>query len=240
MATARDVVEAALREIGVLAASETASAQEATDGLVRLNRFIDRLAAEKLAIFQRSRIAFGITANDSSLNIGTGQDIAITRPVFIDSMAYIDVAVAPSETVEHPLHRLTDAEYAAIPQKGMTATYPQAWYYQTFFPTALITLWPVPTYASLGGVLYYHVAVSQLASLDTAVALPPGYEEMLVTNLAMFLCPSYGRTVNPALLKAATDSLATVKRANSRTADLSFEAAALIGNGAGSYDIRKG
>ena len=81
--------------------------------------------------------------------------------------------------------------------------------------------------------------MAQFSSLSDTVSLPNGYEDYIVTNLALRLCPDYNRTPNPLLIKAAAEAKAAVKRANRRDADLSFESASLIGN-RGYYNIRGG
>lgn len=225
MATARDIIESALREIGVLAEGEAASSSGASTGLTRLNRFIDRLNTERLAVYTVTRTAgLTITANDGEYSVGgSGADWNVgERPVYIDRIGFIDTDTDPD--TEYSMHRLTEQEYQNITQKARTSAFPQAYYYNPTMTTATITLWPVPTDANLEGVVYHWAQLSQLSSLDATVSLPPGYEEMLVTNLALLLCPSYSRTPHPVLVETARKSLSDVKRRNIRQAELGMEA----------------
>lgn len=238
MATARDIIEASLREIGVLAASETATAEDASTALTRLNRYLDRLATERLSIYTVTRSTWTITSGTGAYNVASGQTVNIARPVHVENVKYQDTNTTPDS--EYPLTKLTEQAYQAITFKAQTSEFPEAWYYNPTYPTAVLTLWPAPTSTKLEGVIYAWTAVAQLAALTTSVALPPGYEEMLVTNLAMLLCPTYERQPNPVLVRTAAESLASVKRANRRLQDMSFDPAALIGGGGRSYDIREG
>jgi hypothetical protein len=239
VATARDLIEAALREIGVLAATETAGAQDATDALARLNRYIDRLSNEGLTIYSVTRSTWTIVAGTQNYSVGSGGAINITRPHRrnIQKVQFVDLGSA----IEYPLATLTDDAYEAITLKSQSDLFPQAWYYNPTYPTGTLHFWPIPSSSTLLGVFYHWAAVAQLAALSTSVSLPPGYEEMLVTNLAMLLCPTYERNPHPVLVKTAAESLGTIKRANKRVQDLEFEPAALVqGGGPGSYSIYEG
>jgi hypothetical protein len=240
MATARDVVESALREIGVLAEGEVGTASQATDGLVRLNRFIDRLKTERLAIYTITRTTWTIVSGTGTYTLGSGGIITSERPVFVSDVKYQDITASPS--VEYPLHRFTEAEWQGVTPKSLTGALPQGWYYNPAFPIASLTLWPIPVpTVSLQGVIYRWAAVLQFAALSDVVTLPPAYEEMLVTNLALLLCPSYERQPNQALVQAARDSMAALKRVNRREMDMSFDAALLVnGRRMGGYNIAEG
>lgn len=241
MATWGDVIESALKEINILAEGETASAAMSADGLTRVNRFIDRLATENLTPHTLTRTTWTITASDGSYTIGSGADISVARPTIpqIESVGFIDTSTDPD--TEYPLDHLTDDAYQAISLKAQTATFPQAWWYNPTYANGTLELWPVPTSSTLSGVIYIRTALTQASALSTTVSLPPGYEEMFVTNLALILCPAYGVQPNPILVKLAGDTMAAVKRANKRLVNMKFEAAALIGDSSGyTYDIREG
>ena len=239
MATALDLVTSALKEIGILAASETAQAEDAADGLTRLNRFLDRLAADKLSIYSVVRTTATLTASQASFTVGPAGNVNMARPIFLDHVNFIDTSLDPDTEFQLPM--LTEDAYAEIVLKAQTSTYPQAAYYSSTYPTGTLIPWPIPTSATLLWAVYAWTAVPQFAALSTSVSLPPSYEEMLVTNLALLLCPSYGVQPNPMLIKSATESLATLKRANRKLSDLGFELGAIIGSAAGGYyDIRQG
>lgn len=258
MATVRDLIESALREIAVLAEGETATASQAWEGVQRLNRFIERLSLDRLTIYQVTRTTFSIVSGDGSYSIGatTGYksppqsgDVNVYRPVFINDVRYVDTSSDPD--AEYSLRKLTDQAYANISMKALTSTLPQAWYYNPTYADGSLILWPAPTSSTLLGVLYIPTAMRGFGSgvptvansasiLSTVVSVPDGYEEMLITNLAVLLCPTYERQPSPVLVKTAADALAAVKRANVRLQDLSFDAAVTHGAARGSYSIYEG
>jgi hypothetical protein len=156
--------------------------------------------------------------------------------VYLDHVNLIDTSTDPdSETTLTPL---TDDAWAAITQKAATSTQPSNWYYNPTFPLGTLSLWPIPSSATLQGALYAPQHVSEFTSLDEVISLPPGYRRMLIKNLARDLAPSYDRPVHPELKEEAIESKATVKRNNLRLMDLSFDAA-VLGNST-AFDIYTG
>jgi hypothetical protein len=236
LADVRDIVTSALKELGVLAAGEVATAADADEGLAALNRLVDQWAAEKLQIHTITRITWTIS-QVASYTVGTGATINVPRPVFINEVRLVDTT--PTPDMETPLQPLTDDGYAALPQKALTATRPYSWWYNPTVPTGTLHLFPIPTDSGLQGALYAPQPVQRFTSLSTAVSLPPGYERMLVKMLAVELGPSYEKPPDAALVRQAMEAQAAVKRSNRKTMDLSFPPDSLIGGG-GWWDIRTG
>ena len=167
--------------------------------------------------------------------------VPIPRPVelFVGNVRLVDTSLSPP--LETPLTMLTEAAWQALPLKTLTNTRPTHWYYNPTFPFGTLTFWPVPTGSDLSAAVYVPTQVPQFTTLDDTVSLPPGYERMIVKNLALELCPSYKVEPSPLLLKQATDAIATVKRANYREQDMSFPPSALIGYpGVRTWDIKSG
>lgn len=237
MADVRDIVTDALRELGVLAAGETATADDAISGLAALNRLVDQWAAERLMIYTVTRTTFTIAASTQNYTVGTGYTVNVARPVYVDHVSYRDTsATTPTEI---PLTELTEDAWALVPQKTLTSALPSCFYYNPTYPSATLSLWPVPTSSTLQGVVYHPQQVAEFASLNTVISLPPGYRRMLVKNLALEMAPSYERPAQQELVMQAMESKSVVKRANQRLRELSIEAGALI-RATPSYDINVG
>lgn len=235
MAEVRAIVTAALRELGVLAAGEVATADEANSGLEELNRLVDQWAGEQLLIHRITRTTWTLVSGTQVYTVGAGGTVNVARPVFIDHVNFIDTSTDPD--TEYQLTPLTDDAWAALAQKALTATKPSNWFYNPTFPTGTLTLWPTPTNSGLQGALYAPQQVAEFASLDEVISLPPGYRRMLVKNLARDLAPSFDRQIHPQLSEQAIESKATVKRNNYRLSDLSFDPAV---TGGGAYNIVTG
>jgi hypothetical protein len=240
VATVLDLLTAALREIGVAGEGYSLSSSEGADGLDSLNRMLDAWAADRPEIYTVTRTTFTITSGTQDYAVGTAQVVNRARPMFVDHVTIQDTS--PNPDVEISLGDiLTDDGWASIQVKALTSTWPSAAYYNPTYPYGTISFWPIPTLTTLQGVLYAPTAVAQFAALTDTVALPPGYAQMIVKNLAVDLAPSFGRSADPLLLQQATQSRLLVKRSNRRLSDLSLDAAALIGSNVGaSWDIYTG
>lgn len=233
MATVGDLVADALLEINVLAAGETLSADDGASGLRALNRMVNAWKAERVFIFKLGRTTWNIVAADGEYTVGSGADVNVLRPVHINAVNIIDTSITPN--YEMPLRLMTDQDWAGLALKTLTSARPDSAYYNLTYPTGTLNLWPVPTSATLQGVLYAPEAVAEFAALAEGVALPPGYERMVVKNLAIEMAPQYGREPSETLKKQARDSLAVVLRANKKLEEMRFPPDAAMSRG--SYDI---
>jgi hypothetical protein len=223
MPTAITIIKAALLEIGVRASGEVLPADEASEGMLRLNRLINRRSAENLSLYTITRSTPTLTANTATFSIGPGGTIAMARrPVFFEQINFVDTSQAPD--LELPLTILTEAQWEAITLKAQTSTYPQAVYWNPTFPGGGLSPWPIPTSATLTWALYFWADLAPFATLTTNLDMPPAYEDDLTLNLALILCPSYAVQPHPVLVKGAAEAYATVKRANYRERRLTFGA----------------
>lgn len=230
MATVLDIVTASLQALGAIQAGEEPSAVDAAYCFARFNDFVDACAAERLDIYTITRTTATLTANQASFTVGTGGNINIVRPVYLENVRFQDTSITP--TLEYPLTELTDDSYAQLAQKGQTSTLPAYYYYNPTFTsgTGLGTLipWPIPTSATLQWVIYAPTAIPQFAALTDTVALPPGYRRFLISNLALEIAPGYDKLqIAPSLVQIAQESKMAIKRANVRMRDLSLDPATL-------------
>lgn len=227
--SARAIIVNALKAIGALAAGESPSSVMAADGLERMNWLIDGLGTQRQTIFTVTRSTYTWTADTTSFTIGEGASFNQQRPIWIDNAAWVIPGSSPA--TESPFWILTDQQYADQAIKSLTATEPSWLYYDATAPvgTGYGTLYigPIPT-QNITVVLYWPTAVSQFTSLAAEYVLPPGYARMLQWNLAKELLSEYGRTqpgVPDLVMRHAADSMADVKRANTRLYDLQMDPA---------------
>jgi hypothetical protein len=231
------ILEPALRELGVLAEGEAATAGQSKDALAGLNNLLDQYALERLAMYIITRTLQAITANDGTYTIGASGDIVIARPVYLDRVTVIDTAQDPD--LEVPLAKLTEREYQDVSQKARTAGRPAAFYYNPTFPNGTLNLLPVPTDSDLSMGIYAWTPVAEFATAEETISLPPGYRRMLVKNLAVELGPQFSRQIGRDLTMQAVDSKAAVRHANVRFVRTRFSAD-VPGVGGSGYDIKAG
>lgn len=232
MPTVLDLITASLQDLGVLAEGEVPSAAASSDALSALNRILDQQASERLMVYKVTRTTWSITANDGTYTVGSGGNVNIAWPQFIQHVNFIDTSQDPD--LEIPMTPLSDDAWAAVHQKSLTSPFPSCWYFDRNFATGLgtLNLWPVPTSANLSGALYAATQVSEFAAITDTVYLPPGYRDMLVSALAYRLAPSYGRAdMLPALKELRDEARRIVKNANSPVMDMSIDAGALPSRG---------
>jgi len=233
-----DLIIRAVKEIGGVAKAEPLSADELTDGFNILNDMLDAWAAERLLIYQLVRSTYPLTANKQTYTIGVGGDFNAVRPVWIQDAGLINVAYTP--TFELPVRILTIDEWAALTIKSQQAT--QSWYLWNDygFPLSTLSLWPVPSVSTLQLALYVPTPISQFANVNATVSFPPGYAEALRYNLAVRLCPSWGKQLDPVLANMASESLRTIQRANERFDTLGVDNALIGGADRGVFNYLTG
>lgn len=222
--TVRDIGTEALGEIEVVGESNDPTSGQLALCLRKLNDLLDQWRAESLAIPIVTRYTVAIVANQTSYTVGTTGNIAIPRPGLAQLVKVAIVDTAPAPDLEISLGELlTEKEYQEIAQKAQTDVNPQRVYYSPTYPTGTLIPWPIPTSTTLLWAVYYRAAIQEFASINVDVDLPAGYRRMLVKNLALELCPSFGiKQPSPLLVDQARDSKAAVKRSNYRDSALVF------------------
>ena len=217
--TVRDLITAAMQEIGAIATGEPLSSADAQAAFIRFNSLLSLWQTERLTIFNLATSTFTFTVNQQSYTIGTVADGAnfqvAVRPHYLEKAA-IRWTDDTGQPVEIPIPVITDDEWAAIRIKDVTSTIPTKVYYNPTWPLGTLYYWPIPTTTDSAPVLYIPTPMTVAASLDTVLNLAPGYEEAIRYNLAVRLAPIFGRTLDPVVAGMSNESKAQIKRANTR------------------------
>lgn len=238
-----DLITTSLKRINVVQAGGSPSADDLADGLILLNLWIDALAIEGLTIPFLLRSTWTIVSTKGTLTnpytVGAGGDIVVVRPPLKDAIVikYQDTSLTTTE--EYTLDRYDDQAWQSIPQKTLTAPLPTVAYYNPTYASGLgsLHLWPVPTQASLQGVLYAPSPIAEAAALTDVIVLPAGYKYFIEENLAVILSATFreGLPVDQELKKNAITSKASIKRTNMRTPVMAGDP--MYSGGGGLYDI---
>lgn len=210
MASAGDLINGALRLLGVLAEGETPSAETSADALVAMNQMIDSWNTEKLSIFNTQDQTFLWPAGEIERTLGPTGDFVGLRPVLLeDSTYYRD----PSTNVSFGIKFINQQQYNGIAVKTVTSTYPQVIWVNMTNPNITMTIYPKPT-----RVLEWHfVSVQELtqpATLATELAFPPGYLRAFRYNLACEFAPEFGVEPSRQVQRIAMSSKRNIKRIN--------------------------
>lgn len=233
--TVNDLITATMKLIGAIAKTEQPTQDEFADCLSRLNDMIDSWAADRLTIYGVVRTAYNLTSGQQVYTIGESgsPDFNAVRPIWIQDAGIIDTSVNP--TYELPMGILTDDEWSEVTIKGVTSALSWYLYYDYAYPNGNISVWPVPNVGTLQMALYVPTPVTQFATGTTTIALPPGYAEAIRYNLAVRLCPEFGRPLDPTVVGMAAQTKANIERANQRLYTLGVDAT-LVGAGRGAFN----
>lgn len=209
--TASDLIDGALRLLGVLAEGETPSAETASDALLAMNQMIDSWNTERLAVYSTQDQTFTWPASTLSRTLGPTGDFIGTRPVLLDDSTYFRDA---STNVSYGIKQINQQQYNGIAVKTVTSTYPQVMWVNMTHPNIEIAIYPVPTRA----LEFHFVSVEPLtipASISTELSFPPGYLRAFRYNLACEIAPEFGVEPSPQVQRIAMYSKRNLKRINS-------------------------
>jgi hypothetical protein len=214
----QDILKRALRLIGVVASGEPLPADQLKDGLEAFNDMVDVWNTEKLIIWVLARNTFTLTIGTNPFEIGPGvaaPGLNAPRPNRIEQgQAWITGGTLG--TTETELEVLTLQQWASE-QLPDSSGIPSELYYEPTFPLGKIRFDVKPD-AAYTLILYLEQMLSQVFVDGTTseLALPPGYKDAIVHNLAIRLAPEYGKPAPPEVVISAVEGKASVKRLNQK------------------------
>jgi hypothetical protein len=204
MTTAREIVSDALRELGVLAAADTASAEDASFGLRKLNQMVQRWSNTRLMVPTLTEINVPLTGA-ASYTIGPTGDVVAARPIRVNG------ASATLAGVEYHVRVLNRDQWGDIAFKAVDGGPPDSVWYEATNTNGTIYVYPRSDTYTL--VLECQTLLASFA-LGTTVTLPEGYESALILTLAEDMAGVYGRPVGQDLKGRARGARLAVKRTN--------------------------
>lgn len=211
MATAAEIIESSLRKLGVIASGEDPSSAEQADGLASLNQMLESFSNESLFVHGHNEETFLLTTSQSVYTMGSGGDFDTVQPIKVYS-ARLQVNTS-NPAYQLPISILNLDEWKQIVQKNVTSNLPAAIHVDYGAALATVNVYPVPS-AAQSLILNSLKMVQRFASAATAVALPPGYERLLVYNLAVEVASEYGMEPPPTVDRIARESKANILRIN--------------------------
>lgn len=210
MASAGDLINGALRLLGVLAEGETPSAETSADALNAMNQMIDSWNTERLSIFSTQDQVFNWAPSAISRTLGPTGDFVGNRPILLDDATYFR---DPGTNVSFGIKIINQQQYDGIAVKTVTSTYPQVLWINMTYPNIEMYIYPVPTRT----LEWHFISVEELtqpATLATDIALPPGYLRAFRYNLACELAPEFGVEPSRQVQRIAMVSKRNIKRIN--------------------------
>lgn len=219
MATWQSLIEDSLRELGVLPSGASATTQQRNDAIVKLRRMLASWSAELGPVHYETAENLTWPASQSSRTIGKDGNFSTQRPVKVLGARF------RSNGLDLPMDIYSFQGYEDIQDKSTTSGTPQVLAYNptssaagtTLLGCGTLHIWPVPSAESIVRL----TSLKPLLDLDAAVfilaadiVLPPGYEEAIMTNLAVRLAPEYGGGLDRITVGLATSSKAALVAQN--------------------------
>lgn len=206
--TVRDILTRAMRTATILGAADPMDGNDASDALLTLNQMLDSWQAERLFAFSIAERTHPLSAGVGAYTIGPSGTINGPRPVRIE-YAY----TRDSNSYDRPLEVVPYEVFSRLTLKSLGNNFPSILYFDGGYPIGKINLWELPT-SGLTLRLGAWQPLTEFATLDDSVSLPPGYELAITLSVAEMLCPEYGKQVSADLARNAMKARATVMQNN--------------------------
>lgn len=210
MTTAGELINGALRLIGMLAEGETPSAATSQDALTAMNQMIDSWNTERLSVFSTQDQIFIWPNNQVHRTLGPTGDFAGNRPVQLDDSTYFK---DPTTGISYGIKIINQQQYDGIAVKSVTSTFPQVMWINMDYPNIDMYVYPVPTKA----LEWHFISVEELtqpATIYTQLTFPPGYLRAFRYNLACEIAAEFGVEPSPQVSRIAMTSKRNLKRIN--------------------------
>jgi len=210
MTTAGELINGALRLIGMLAEGETPSAATSQDALTAMNQMIDSWNTERLSVFSTQDQIFTWPNNQVHRTLGPTGDFAGNRPVQLDDSTYFK---DPTTGISYGIKIINQQQYDGIAVKSVTSTFPQVMWINMDYPNIDMYVYPVPTKA----LEWHFISVTELdqpVTIYTDLTFPPGYLRAFRYNLACEIAAEFGVEPSPQVSRIAMTSKRNLKRIN--------------------------
>lgn len=218
LTTAGDLIAFALRTAGVVGVGQTASAEDANDGLVLLASMLAQWQRERWLVPALVDTAF-VSTGATSYTVAPTGNFAIARPDKLNA-AYVRLLSSAPLSVDYPLAIIEAREDWSMITVKTLPSFPVAVFYDSAWPTGVLHVWPVP----IAAIYEIHIVTKTILPVYTAltdpITLPPDYTEALIYSLAVRLCINYGMEPRPSLVGALRLTMNTLRMANTQIAVL--------------------
>lgn len=211
--TASSMILRSLRLLGEKVIGDTLTANEQTAYLADLNTMLDGWSIDWSMIHQILQENCPLVSGTASYTIGPGGAFSTTRPTQICDPCF----VRDSGNLDYPLTIIDSDQYGSIRLKSVAGTYPRYLFYDNANVNGMgtIFLYPKPT-TSLTLYIDSWKQLQQFAVITSPLILPPGYQRAIESNFAIEVSGGFAN-VDASVIKIAKESLADVKRINSRS-----------------------
>jgi hypothetical protein len=214
--TVQNAIRAALRKSNVVAQGQIPSGDELNDSTEELVRMLDSWDADHLNCFMTRLDTYSLVSQQQSYTIGIDPSGILTanfhapRPTKIVNANVIFLTSPP---IRKPL-ALLDNEDWSRKRLQQVYTIPAELYNDLQEPLSTLYFYPIPD-SAYQIELYTWQQLTNYANLTDNIIVPPGYEDAIVTNLAVRLALEFGKRPTPELVTMASQAKALIQSKNS-------------------------
>lgn len=181
--TRNDIIQSALRKLGVLAEGQTPSTQNYSDGMMALNTVIAQLRAVGMPLWARSEYTF--TPTTGTYTIGTSMTLNTPFPVKLLQ------AFRTETNAKIPMELTSREDFNTLPTTSTGS--PIKINYQPFVNYGTISFWPTPTATNTSTVtLVYQRPYQYFTTSTETMDFPEEWYNAIIYNLAVRLAPEWG------------------------------------------------
>lgn len=181
--TRNEIIESALRKLGVIAEGQTPSTQNYADGSMALNTVISQLKAVGMPLWARSEYTF--TPTSGNYTIGISQTLNTPFPVKLLQAYRIETgAKIPMEIVAREDFNILPSSSSGAPIKVN---------YQPFINYGMLTFWPTPSATNTAPItLVYQRPYQYFTASTETLDFPEEWYNSVIYHLAVRLAPEWG------------------------------------------------
>lgn len=200
--TRDEIIRGAMRDISVLAAGETPTADEYKDASDALNMMVKSWQAEDIGLWLIDTGTLTLVADQASYTIGTGGDLAVTKPLDVIEARFYNATGA----TETRMFKMSREEYYDLPVKTSTGT-PTQFYIDRQLSSLTFYIWPVWDGTAADKIyLSYKAEVEDFDVAGNNPDFPKEWYRALRKNLAIEISPEFGVEPSPTLVSLAQES----------------------------------
>lgn len=215
MATAKQIIESALRTIGVLASGEEGQPAELQDALSALNGMIDSWSNDSLLIPSYKERVFDLDDQKVAYTYGDGGDFDAPRPMAVEYAQILDNA-----NFRYPCEIYGVRTWA---QNVRPVTIrPSGIYYEASYPLSVIHF-PTFPFSTDKLILQVIEPLANISSITNSFSLPKGYDRALKLNLAVEIAAEYNGKLSNITIGQAEDAKRQLKVMNAKVEALTFD-----------------
>lgn len=188
--TRNQLIEAALRKLGVLAKGQTPDTEDYTNGTFALNAVVAELQTIGMPLWNRVEYTFPLITAQAKYTLGIGQTLNTPFPLKLQQAVLINIT--SQSTLDMEIISIYD--YNSLSPLASSGT-PVQIVYQPLVNYGVVTVWPTPDAGSAASntiKLVYQQAFDDFVGATDTPDFPKEWHQTIIYKLALALAPEYG------------------------------------------------